>query len=185
VHNWSKLYFKLITIGLNFTKDNDICCENCRFIYNDYKKKRWWISNLIWIYYKSVVGINLLIIKFMYNYVNIIPNAHASPFNRKGIKPTYTSSKTTIKFEGISEIKVSEWSMIQIFTKFFYLNGHYSCVCKFLYWNRLKNGLVVLWFQVMFMIMTNNSYHVQGCFLEALIYATFKHLLIFLKISLC
>ncbi len=100
VHNWSKLCVKLITICLNFTKDNDTCCEKWRFIYNDYKKKRWWISNLIWTYYKSIVGIKLLIIKFMYNHVNIIPNAHASAFNPKGIKPTHTSSKTTIKFEG-------------------------------------------------------------------------------------
>jgi hypothetical protein len=69
--------------------------------------------------------------------------------------------------------------MIQTFTKNIDLNGHYSFVCKFLYRNRLKNGFVVLWFQLMFMIMTNNSYYVQGFFLETLIYITIKHLLIF------
>lgn len=179
MHNWSKICVKSITICFKFTKDNETCCEKWRFIYSDYKKKRWWISNLIWIYYKSIVSINLLIIKFMYNHVNIILNAHASTFNPTWIKPTYTSSKTTIKFEGISEVKVSEWNMIQTFTKNIDLNGHYSCVCEFLYRNRLKNVLVVIWFQLMFMIMTKNSYYVQGFFLEALIYITFKNLLIF------
>lgn len=50
----------------------------------------------------------------------------------KGSSPPTHHQRPPLNLKA-SEVKVSEWNMIQTFTKNIDLNGHYSYVCKFLY----------------------------------------------------